>query len=212
MLNPFPVSSAAREIFDEISRDAPRLPLTCGSAKASEALNRLRRLSDSELLGSEIGDVRMAQCVRAGLLLRSDQFEESHAISQNIDTPEGSYWHGILHRREPDASNAKYWFRGVGSHPLFAALATPPEGTSSSSAAVTATALSHVLRDGLWDPIRFVDLCASAGILEQNGNRGGEQRPTRAELEDLQELEIRALLRYCYSGAVNGPMKLRRDA
>src|SRR6185295_10328040 len=38
----------------------------------------------------------------AGLLLRYDFLDESHHISQELETPGGSYWHGIMHRREPD--------------------------------------------------------------------------------------------------------------
>ena len=54
----------------------------------------------------------------AGLWLLHDFLDGSHTISQDIDTPEGSFWHAIMHRREPDASNSKYWWRLVGSHPV----------------------------------------------------------------------------------------------
>src|SRR5262245_2525262 len=48
-----------------------------------------------------------AEALRAGLWLLFDYMEESHELSQKIATPSGSYWHAILHRREPDPSNAK---------------------------------------------------------------------------------------------------------
>jgi hypothetical protein len=60
----------------------------------------------------------LSEPARAGLWLLHDFFDESHAISQDLNTPDGSYWHAILHRREPDAFNAKYWFRRVGNHPI----------------------------------------------------------------------------------------------
>jgi hypothetical protein len=48
--------------------------------------------------------------------------EESHRLSQDIETPDGSFWHAIMHRREPDADNSKYWWRRVGKHPVLDAL------------------------------------------------------------------------------------------
>ncbi len=59
---------------------------------------------------------------RAGLWLLAGDLEASHRISQSDDSPEGSFWHGIMHRRERDYSNAKYWFRRVGVHPVLIAL------------------------------------------------------------------------------------------
>lgn len=53
--------------------------------------------------------------VSAGLLLWNGDLDASHTISQHIEDITGSYWHGIMHRMEPDYSNAKYWFRKVGS-------------------------------------------------------------------------------------------------
>lgn len=52
--------------------------------------------------------------LQAGLWLYVDDLERSHTISQNIHTPAGSYWHGIMHRREGDFWNSKYWFRKAG--------------------------------------------------------------------------------------------------
>jgi hypothetical protein len=59
-----------------------------------------------------------APCL-AGMWLYFDFLEESHQISQADESdPDRNFWHAILHRREPDASNSKYWWREVGAHPV----------------------------------------------------------------------------------------------
>ncbi len=59
--------------------------------------------------------------MQAGLWLYADDLHRSHEVSQSIETPVGSLWHGIMHRREGDFWNSKYWFRRAGSnHPLVA--------------------------------------------------------------------------------------------
>ncbi|HEX3725872.1 MAG TPA: hypothetical protein VHV08_06500, partial [Pirellulales bacterium] len=67
----------------------------------------------------QLANRSMAMCCLAGLWLRHDFLDESHAISQEIETSGGSYWHGIMHRREGDFANSQYWFRRVGHHPIF---------------------------------------------------------------------------------------------
>ena len=60
--------------------------------------------------------------LQSALWLYVDELDRSHTISQGIEDATGSYWHGIMHRREGDFSNAHYWFRKVGAHPAMAAL------------------------------------------------------------------------------------------
>ncbi len=46
----------------------------------------------------------------AVLLYKAGEDDAAHEIVQAIDSPVGSYLHGILHRAEGDYSNARYWF------------------------------------------------------------------------------------------------------
>jgi hypothetical protein len=54
----------------------------------------------------------------AGLWLYVDDLDRSHTISQSIEDATGSFWHGIMHRREGDYSNSHYWMRRAAGHPL----------------------------------------------------------------------------------------------
>jgi hypothetical protein len=60
--------------------------------------------------------------LQAGLWLYGDALDRSHTISQGIKDATGSFWHGIMHRREGDFSNSHYWFAQTGSHPAMAAI------------------------------------------------------------------------------------------
>jgi hypothetical protein len=124
--------------------------------------------SPNEAARTAIEAIALPPAAKAGLWLLHDFFEESHAISQDLHTPEGSYWHAILHRREPDPSNAKYWFRQVGRHPVMQQVQT--EAPALGYAYTTAS--------------KFVDDCAQVTSADD-------------VLLDVQFLEWRLLFDYC---------------
>jgi hypothetical protein len=38
-------------------------------------------------------------------------WDKAHHIAQDVETSEGAWIHGYLHRKEGDLSNARYWYR-----------------------------------------------------------------------------------------------------
>lgn len=56
----------------------------------------------------------------AALWLYVDDLDRSHSVSQSEGDATGSFWHGIMHRREGDFSNSHYWMRRAARHPLIA--------------------------------------------------------------------------------------------
>jgi hypothetical protein len=103
-------------------------------------------------------DRDMVAACRAGLWLAFDFLDESHTLSQDIHTPEGSYWHGLMHRREPDFANSKYWFRQVGAHPVF----EPLRREAARLAADAPGPATFLTRQASWDPFAFIDLCEAS--------------------------------------------------
>lgn len=143
---------------------------------------QLERLNPATLFPHKIHDVEMPKACLAGLWLHHDFLDESHAISQEIKTPTGSYWHGIMHRREPDAGNAAYWFRRVGDHPIFKMLNQE------------AQQLGLKLKSAHWDPFAFIEQCES-------------ERDSGSELELLlRKVQLREwllLFDWCFHQAIN---------
>ncbi len=136
-----------------------------------------------ELLGYDDATESVANLTRAGLLVWNDDLDAAHALVQSIDTPEGSYWHAILHRREGDYDNAKYWFHRVGEHRVFEPLY---EQASRLWPACTA--------HGRWSPNAFVDAVSDAV------QTGEHESPGAEALRRVQIVECTHLLRYVLSG------------
>jgi hypothetical protein len=141
--------------------------------------------------GRTVADRDMALCSIAGVWLLHDELDESHTITQSIKSDSGSYWHAIMHRREGDFSNAKYWFRHVGEHPTFDALAVRVAELAAKHGQTAA--MSRLAPQGAWQPFAFVDLCQQA--LREGG-------PLAEFCLDVQQAEWELLFDHCYRAAV----------
>jgi hypothetical protein len=155
-----------------------------------DAAAKLRSLTPDQLLTKPIVNPTDAQALLAGLWLWHDWLDSSHTISQSINTPTGSFWHAIMHRREGDFSNAKYWYARCTNHPVLATMSPfvndilHPLPADKSFLRLTASG---------WNPNAFVDLC------EALHNHPADPRYPVGVL--LQKLEWRLLFDHCARSA-----------
>ncbi len=154
------------------------MPLAGGRCSSEIARERLRGRSGPQFFPG----ARAAQAALAGLYLYFSCLDEAHEIAQAISSAEGSFWHGILHRQEPDAGNSAYWFRRVGAHPIFPAL-------GAEAAQIARKHAAGVSFPAAWDPFAFIDLCEKA--------RREAGSPLEALAREIQRAEWQLLFDYC---------------
>ncbi len=156
------------------------MPLASGRCSSAEALARIQTAAPEELFPHS----RQPQAAVSGLYLYFSCIDQAHELAQSIHTPEGSYWHGIVHRQEPDPDNARYWFRRLESHPIFPELARAAQTLGLPGGA-----------EGPWDSGRFVEICERA-------RREPASPLARMSLE-TQRAEWQLLFDYCARGESN---------
>jgi hypothetical protein len=151
------------------------MPLVQTPCSSEKAMARLKASPARTLFPQS----RAPEAALAGLYLYFSCWQQAHEVAQDVDSQEGSYWHGIVHRQEPDAGNAGYWFRQVGTHPIFPALAQR-------------AAAIGVGKGGRWDPFAFIDFCEAAR------REPGSDRERQAL--EVQRAEWQLLFAYCAGG------------
>lgn len=164
-----------------LAEHSQKLPLTCVGLHPSAGACAIRTQDPAALFPG----ARYGAAALAGLLLRVGCWEESHSVAQDIPFAEGSYWHGIVHRMEPDASNAGYWFRRTGKHAIF------PELSHRAAKILENNGPRHWRLKEAWDPFLLIDWCAEAG------ETGGQAEATAIE---IQTAEWQLLFDWCIRG------------
>ena len=146
----------------------------------------LSNVTPEQLLNVPIHDADNAAALLAGLWLGHDALEEGHRLAQDINSPTGSFWHAIMHRREGDFSNAKYWYARCRGHPaqrsISASMASVAQGTGVDPLGKRLVAVQ-------WDGPELVDLVESV-----------YRRPADAKAklaQRLQQIEWEGLFEYC---------------
>ena len=158
--------------------NTPSLP-TLGPERRAEALPLIELENELESAVSQPSiSIDNTDLVRSAALLWHDHLDASHTLSQEIHSSDGSFLHAIMHRREPDYPNSKYWFNRVGSHPSF------PE-ISKRAGKILATSSLASLTKGDWDSFAMVD--AVAATRDESKEYELLQQMQRTEFEVLME-------------------------
>lgn len=166
---PEQIELAVAPVFEVLSFDNAMRSLVPVEGANAEVLSVVESVvSDPSLDGHN--------AIKAGLWLYVDELDRSHAYSQDLHTPTGSFWHAIMHRREGDFPNAKYWYRKAGAHPAMGHIDLAGGGSAAGSAMAG------------YDPDAFVDRVARANA------RCDSDSP---DLVALQHHEWRALFEWC---------------
>lgn len=179
------LSEPAHQIL-QIDRESAYTRLTWHGDGNLAAREKLRVLKPAELVSKPVVSPSDADALMAGLWLWHDWLDESHTISQSIETESGSFWHGIMHRREGDFSNAKYWYARCRNHPVLRSIGQYANEILHPLPADKS--LFRLVRDG-WHPDAFVDLVEAM-------HRKPEDARFQAAVA-LQRLEWRLLFDYC---------------
>ncbi|MBC8143771.1 MAG: hypothetical protein H7Y38_20260 [Armatimonadetes bacterium] len=115
--NPFPVPHPATALYESLTTyrtgDAPLLPKAVYNAELTAAITDLHT---TESIPSNVA---------ALLHLLNDDLDAAHVLCQADESdPTANYIHQIVHRREGDFGNTRYWIAKTGAHPFYAHLAT----------------------------------------------------------------------------------------
>jgi hypothetical protein len=179
--NPEVYGAQVAEILALAENGERLMPLAEGSCCSAEARRRIHASKDL------VASAHAPRAALAGLYLYFSCRDEAHDVAQSDSSVDGSYWHAILHRQEPDAANTSYWFHQVGDHAVFPAL------LERARSIVAAHPDAGLGLSKVWDPFAFIRICEEA-----RRQPGSEMERVAVE---IQRAEWQLLFDYCAAGS-----------
>ena len=149
-------SQEPKDIAKQLLAGTEPPELGSGPRKGVLPLREVDKLIKSTLAERKLPPASL-ELARSLVLLWHDHLDASHTISQGIENADGNFVHAIMHRREPDFWNSKYWWRRVGAHPAFPEIASRVGALLKDRGA--GELAKKLLPGGKWDACAFVDLC-----------------------------------------------------
>ncbi|HJT23751.1 MAG TPA: hypothetical protein VJ873_04200 [bacterium] len=140
-------------------------------------------------------DPNRLRFIQGALYLCFDCFDEAHTVANDHEgTVAGNWIHAMAHRREPDASNSKYWYHRV-SVPAKVSGEIAAESLAllkKSSVPELESLAKKIEKSKHWEPEAFVDLC-------DEFRKKDDKTPVYRALAAIQEIEWRGLAEYILS-------------
>ena len=155
-----------------------RLPELGPGVPVDAFRSQLEEASQSGFAHLDVRQPAAAKAFMSGTWLLFDFLDESHDLSQALPDEWGAYWHGVMHRREPDPGNAAYWFRRVRQNPILPSLK------------IASRDFGYDYRD----PFAFI---------EDVERVRGSGKDLEKRLRSVQRLEIRLLLTHHFNEATS---------
>ena len=150
---------------------------------SAKNVGEVQVLLDEGLRQTAFDAPRRAQ-ITALALCWHDRWDAAHDVCQSMEgNPEADFVHAVLHRREGDADNARYWLDRVGDHPVFKHLVP----------VAAAEGFDDLVADGAWRPIAFLTRCLRATEIDRPG------------LMRIQAAELLALLDHLANHPITKP-------
>ena len=187
-----PLSDLAHRLM-KINADHAHESLVPKTPGTLEAKSLLDTTSPASLLAKPLANPEYADLLLSALYLWHDYLDASHKISQAISSSTGSFWHAVMHRREGDFSNSKYWYARCADHPVMAIISA--QANPVLNPLPVDKSILKLTMNG-WNPAAFVDLAESV--------TDSPNDPRQKIAISLQKLEWRLLFDYTARKAIEG--------
>ena len=164
--------------------------LSLAGKPGSRPFDRLERGKPTPQAKEAVEKSSLKPLAQGALYLYFDCFEEAHTIANDHEgSAQGNWIHAILHRREPDAGNSRYWYARVNiPKKVSETIAQEALGILKVESKGLESLAQKLEKSKQWEPEVFVGLC-------DQYRKKDPSTPGYGVLAKVQQAEWRGLLK-----------------